>query len=211
MKKLFLASSLLALFASGQACAQGYTVTESSGQPRQITVTNDGRRTYIQAVPGLVIPFGTNEGDRYVVNGTPSVIAGKLNGQSISISQNTGAPRSNEADILNRVKALEAELLAKETKARLGAPGVWEIRPEDLSIYAALRRWAKVANWQISWEIPVDYPATILDRSSGTFEQAIDRVMTAYSNADYPPKGCFHANNVVRIVRRVGDGQECKQ
>lgn len=89
--------------------------------------------------------------------------------------------------------------------------GTWEIRPTDLTIYAAMKRWAAQAKHQLTWEIPVDYPVTILDRFNGTFEEAVKRAMDAYEIADLQPKACFYDNNVVRIVRRVGDGKECRK
>lgn len=85
----------------------------------------------------------------------------------------------------------------------------WEILPQDISIYSALKRWSQEAGWQLSWEIPIDYPVTIAGSVKGDFEQAIDQVFTSYEDADYPPKGCLYSNKVVRVVRRVGDGNEC--
>lgn len=95
--------------------------------------------------------------------------------------------------------------------ASLAQSGTWEIRPTDLTIYAAMKRWAAQAKHQLTWEIPVDYPVTILDRFNGTFEEAVKRAMDAYEIADLQPKACFYDNNVVRIVRRVGDGKECRK
>lgn len=95
--------------------------------------------------------------------------------------------------------------------AAISQTGSWEIRPTDLTIYAAMKRWAAQAKHQLTWEIPVDYPVTILDRFNGTFEEAVKRAMDAYEIADLQPKACFYDNNVVRVVRRVGDGKECRK
>lgn len=92
------------------------------------------------------------------------------------------------------------------------AKSAWHLKAEDGSVYAALKRWATSAGWQMSWEIPVDFPIEILDSSSGTFEEAVQRVLTAFRVADYPPYPCFHENKVVRVIRRIqGNGDECKQ
>lgn len=85
----------------------------------------------------------------------------------------------------------------------------WEIRANDLSIYSALKRWSDEAGWQLSWEIPVDYPVSIVGSFDNNFRGAVDSVVEAYRDSDYAPKGCFYENNVLRIVRRVGDGKEC--
>lgn len=89
----------------------------------------------------------------------------------------------------------------------------WDIRIEDRTVYGALRRWAAQSRprRQVSWEIPVDFPVTVTDSFSGSFEAAVSRVMSALEMADYPPKGCFHSNGVLRVVRRVGDGLECER
>ena len=87
----------------------------------------------------------------------------------------------------------------------------WELRIEDGSVFAALKRWSVVSGWQLSWEIPVDFPIEIFDSSSENFEDAVRRVLTAFKVADYPPYPCFHENKVVRVVRRIqGNGTECQ-
>lgn len=85
----------------------------------------------------------------------------------------------------------------------------WELRAADMSIYGAMKRWTDLAGWQISWEIPVDFPVTIVGVFDNNFRGAIDTVLDAYRGADFPPKGCFYENNVLRVVRRIGDGKEC--
>jgi hypothetical protein len=87
----------------------------------------------------------------------------------------------------------------------------WQLRAEDGTVYAALKRWSALAGWQISWEIPVDFPIEIEDDASGTYESAIQRVLTALRVSDYPPHPCFHDNRVLRVVRRIqGNDDECK-
>lgn len=91
------------------------------------------------------------------------------------------------------------------------ATASWELRAEDGTVYAALKRWSVLAQWQISWEIPVDFPIEIEDAATGTYEYAVQRVLAALRVSDYPPHPCFHENRVVRIVRRIqGNDDECK-
>ena len=93
----------------------------------------------------------------------------------------------------------------------VAGPVRWQLRAEDGSVYAALKRWSSLAGWQVSWEIPVDFPIEIEDDATGTYEQAVQRVLTALRVSDYPPHPCFHQNRVVRVVRRIqGNGDECK-
>jgi len=87
----------------------------------------------------------------------------------------------------------------------------WNLRVEDGSVYVAIKRWSAIAGWQVSWEIPVDYPIEIIDSSTGSFESSVRRVLAAFAVSDYPPYPCFHENHVVRIVRRIqGNDSECK-
>lgn len=87
----------------------------------------------------------------------------------------------------------------------------WQIKPSDLTIYATLRRWAKEAGWQVSWEVPVDYPATLTSNFRGSFEDATESVLTAYKNTEFPLQGCFYqANQVLRVTRYVANSRDCQ-
>lgn len=91
----------------------------------------------------------------------------------------------------------------------------WDVEATDLSIYAALKRWTRktegrgAQTWQISWEIPVDYPVTILGTFRMPYEEAVAKLIDGYRKADYPPKACIYNNHVIRIVRFLGTGTEC--
>lgn len=94
------------------------------------------------------------------------------------------------------------------------AARVWEVEASDLSVYAAIKRWTRITQaqetkWQLSWEIPVDYPVTITGTYSGNFEEAVGDLLEGYSKADYRAKVCLYSNNVVRVVRFLGTGTEC--
>jgi putative lipoic acid-binding regulatory protein len=90
----------------------------------------------------------------------------------------------------------------------------WDVEAADLSVFAAIKRWTRLTQrqekkWQLSWEIPVDFPVTITGTYSGNFEDAVGELLQGYSKADYRPKVCVYSNNVVRIVRFLGNGTEC--
>ncbi len=92
----------------------------------------------------------------------------------------------------------------------------WDVRLDDQTISGTLARWAAQAKprRQIVWELPREYVVAASDSTSpffGTFEEAVDRVLDSFDSSDYPPKGCFYSNHVVRVVRRVGDGLECER
>lgn len=92
----------------------------------------------------------------------------------------------------------------------------WDVRLDDQTISGTLARWATQAKprRQIAWELPREYVIAASDSNApffGTFEEAVDRVLDSFESSDYPPKGCFYSNHVVRIVRRIGDGLECER
>ncbi len=127
---------------------------------------------------------------------------------------NPSQPLSTNHEKLTAVRDPDdaAQNLQDIRNALTPAEAHWELRAPDSTVYAALKRWSALAGWQVSWEIPVDFPVEIHDDYYGKFEESVRRVLTALKVADYPPYPCFHENNVVRIVRRIqGNGDECQQ
>jgi hypothetical protein len=221
--KMFLFLAVLGAFHAnaGGFADRSYSVSES-GSDEHIEIYNDGRNTYIQAVPGLIIKGATADGDKLIVSGIPSEIRGWKNGKPITLaridSTVSKAPAIKPADSValnTRLEQITKELalLVKKEAPVVTAPVIteisWDIKSDDLAINPTIRRWAKIAGWQVSWEIPVDYPVTLTDKFVGTFESAVARVVTAYEGSDYPPKVCFYDNKVVRVVRLIGNGKEC--
>jgi hypothetical protein len=92
----------------------------------------------------------------------------------------------------------------------------WDVRVDDKTIYGTLARWAAQAQpkRQVAWELPREHEVSAGDSGEpffGTFEDAVDRVLDSFEYSEYPPKGCFYSNGVLRVVRRIGDGLECKR
>lgn len=82
----------------------------------------------------------------------------------------------------------------------------WQLRADDKSLKGAVTRWAKVANWQLSWEMDVDYPISATATLTGTFESALETVVKSMQGAEVPPKVLFYTGN--RVVRIVSKGSE---
>lgn len=106
--------------------------------------------------------------------------------------------------------------VSKEDDSDDSARQYWDVRLEDQTISGTFARWALQAKprRQIAWELPREYVIAASDSNApffGTFEEAIDRVLDSFESSDYPPKGCFYSNHVVRVVRRIGDGLECER
>jgi hypothetical protein len=204
---------------NGNALA-GSEVYKSSNND-SIVVQTDGRSTYIQAIPGLIIRGATFDGDRLIIAGQPQEIKGWKDGKAITLSRADKVALNTQPSVdsdqlkqrLNEINTQLAKLMSGPTASNSVASvpaQEWEIKPDDMSIYTALRRWGQAAQWQVTWEIPVDFPVTITDKFQGNFEDAVTRVVTAYEGSDYPPKACFYQNRVVRIIRLLGNGKECE-
>lgn len=61
-----------------------YYVTEMAPQLK-FDVYNDGRNTYLESIPGLVVTGATADGERYIVAGVPEQIRGFMNGKPITV------------------------------------------------------------------------------------------------------------------------------
>lgn len=82
----------------------------------------------------------------------------------------------------------------------------WQLRADDKTLRGVLTRWAKVANWQLSWEMEVDYPISATATLTGSFESALETVVKSMQGAEVPPKVLFYTGN--RVVRIVNKGAE---
>jgi len=91
MKLPSLIASLLLTVASFGAMAatdRSYYVTELASQ-QKFDVYNDGRNTFLQSIPGLIVSGATADGEFFIVKGVPSSIRGFMNGKPITIVRGT--------------------------------------------------------------------------------------------------------------------------
>lgn len=93
MKKTFLIATLtLAVSTTWSPAAaatdRSYYVTELAVQ-QKFDVYNDGRNTYLESIPGLVVTGATADGERFIVNGVPPQIRGFMNGKPITVVRGT--------------------------------------------------------------------------------------------------------------------------
>lgn len=92
-----------------------------------------------------------------------------------------------------------------EVAGALSAPeekSLWDARTEDRTLKTVMMRWAKVAGWQLYWELPVDFPILASATVTGSFEEAVEKVVKAMQGAQVPPKAIFYENRVLRITAR---------
>lgn len=184
---------------------------------KKIDVYNDGRNTYIQATPGLVIRGATSDGDRYIIKGVPREIEGYLHGRPLTITQETARPTTPAvnkaklaADIASRIERLEKEqsdLQKKKAEAEAPPPPkpVFKALVSDMNIRGVMNRWAHELGMQdVVWEIPDDdipvdreVPFTTDLDESGTL------LMQATSFTKHPARTCLHSNGVMRVIPKT--------
>lgn len=145
MKLSSIIASLLltALSASAFAAAdRTYYVTELAPQQR-FDVYNDGRNTFLQSIPGLIVSGATADGEFFIVKGVPSSIRGFMNGKPITVVRGIApAPRPVAPDpaLVNaQIKQLTEKLEALAQKAEPknpqapGASGAMPARSAGMS------------------------------------------------------------------------------
>lgn len=128
MKLSSLSASLLLTVVSVGALAatdRSYYVTELAPQ-QKFDVYNDGRNTFLQSIPGLIVSGATADGEFFIVKGTPSTIRGFMNGKPITVVRGTppmfrpAAPAPTEVNA--KIQQLDARLAALQAKAGGAAP-----------------------------------------------------------------------------------------
>lgn len=121
IKPLLIAFALATLAVEASAATdRSYYVTELVSA-QKFDVFNDGRNTYLESIPGLVVTGATADGEFYIVKGVPSQIKGYFNGKSITVLRGLpppAAPAKPDASALSaQIKRLSDELQVLTTTA----------------------------------------------------------------------------------------------
>lgn len=102
-----------------------------------------------------------------------------------------------------RVPANGAASAQQSAAVSAPPPQVWRISLADHTVRGALTRWTEEAGWRLIWEAPVDFavdaPATV----TGSFDDALQSVVSALAGSDSPVQAIlYRGNKVVRIVEK---------
>lgn len=136
-----------------------YYVTETTVQ-QKFDVYNDGRNTYLESVPGLVVTGATADGERYIVNGVPRQIPGFMNGKPITVVR--GLPpvpkapvKPDTAAVSEQIKKLSDELRVLTASSDAIAA---QQKPAKVTNAANGMTSTPVAQTASSRQIPVETP-----------------------------------------------------
>jgi hypothetical protein len=99
----------------------------------------------------------------------------------------------------------------------LQASASFQAGPQDLTMRAALNRWAKSAGWTFEpehWVVDVDIPLAGAASFDSEFKSAVRELLASTELGERPLQPCFYSNKVLRIVpfaqpcdRSVGGGR----
>lgn len=80
---------------------------------------------------------------------------------------------------------------------------VFELRLKDRTLRQALVRWAKQAKWVFAsehWTLDVDFPVKAAARFEGSFQSAVEQLLTAAQLNAHSLQACFYSNQVLRVL-----------
>ncbi|MGX9697040.1 TcpQ domain-containing protein [Janthinobacterium lividum] len=228
----------LMLAASSAAAIDSQYYLADAMMSQQVRTYSDGKNTYIDAIPGLIVRGATADGDSYVMPGVPREIKIQLNGRQTSLIHGQrqtmpagpSARNAATADIVNKIERLELKLKQAEG-ARSSNDGVaylsddetvqgrgdpvqqWDVRPEDIRLANTFERWAKTAGWRIQWDANKHLLIESTSTFTGSFEDAVKAALMTpgIRYGAYPLEACVYANSppLVRITRQGEQSQEC--
>lgn len=79
----------------------------------------------------------------------------------------------------------------------------YAITLQDKNMRLALHRWAMQDNWTFApehWAVDVDIPVSGEARFDGSFQDAVQDLLSATELAERPLRPCFYSNRVLRVV-----------
>lgn len=174
--------------AIGQIVPRSYTVqTVGIERMAELPVSWRGGRSWVEVMRDVVEQIPSLKAD---VDTTSKLITfGVLDGSAAV--QMAGAQDASDAP---------SDVDGSQTPEPMPT---WEIRQQDMTIRAVFERWARIAGWQLVWDMDVDYPISAAAAINATFEEAVEKVARSLQQAETPPQAIFYrGNNVLRVIKR---------
>lgn len=206
MKKMLLAWTLCLVFlpASGKSADIFYHIVGT----RQILDAKTGPDiTYLHAMAGLVPKVAVADGPWLIISGQPDTIDATLNGKPVCLKK--GLPPEKavaDADAIRRqMSKIRQQIATMEAAGSKDATPVspsfpkWEIHSGE-KIEEAFKRWSATTPWHLIWDGP-DIASRVHVRLDGSFEEALQEVVTALNRSGSSIRAYFYRkNNVLRVT-----------
>lgn len=113
------------------------------------------------------------------------------------------APQFEPIKLAAAEPAVVPMILASATTSPIqdSAPASWRLAREDRTVRAAVERWARQADWNLSWEFPTDFLVEFSADFDGEFIDAVTKVVDGLSGPERPLRAEFYkGNRVLRIL-----------
>lgn len=226
---------MLTAFAARAAVESNYYLADET-IIQQLRAHSDGRNTYVDSVPGLVVLGATADGDTYVLPGSPQEIKIQLNGRKTSLLRGTrpsvdtrpSLAGTTNAAILAKINQLEVRLKRTQEGGQMsdGTPFItddaqlpaepsqeWVVLPGDVRLASTFDRWAKSAGWRVQWDANKHLLIDSTSSFTGSFVDAVKAALLTpgIRFGAYPLEACVYANTppLIRITRQGEQSQEC--
>jgi hypothetical protein len=134
---------------------------------------------------------------------TPAQTDGEMQGDLVKMMAADAQAWRNA--VANPAPAASAAAVPEAVPPATPAPA-WEVMLVDKTVKSSFERWASISGWQVSWELPVDYPIDAKASITGSFEEAVEVVVKSIAHAETPMKAIFYAGN--KVLRIVAKGVE---
>ncbi len=81
---------------------------------------------------------------------------------------------------------------------------VWILNPKEKTLRNALTKWSNEAGWQLIWNVNADYPIVTTWNIYGSFESAVNQVLSASKQTDMPILArMYDSNKVLEIFTPI--------
>jgi hypothetical protein len=80
------------------------------------------------------------------------------------------------------------------------AEPTWVTSPEAGNFRTQIAEWAKRAGQDFLWDVSKDVPINGHDSYTGTYKDAVRRLLRSTELTSYKLKPCFYVNNYTRVV-----------
>lgn len=131
--------------------------------------------------------------------------ANAANASTATAAASTTSTTSEKATVVAAADVASAKVDSVPAKK---APPTWAISVADKSVRGVLERWSKTAGYQLLWEVPVDLEVKANATMTGSYEDALNAVLSSLANSDYPVEAMIYENHAVRVVKRIPKGQQ---
>lgn len=147
-----------------------------------------------------------------VIKGTPLQLSISGSGDLRVSAENVEGPLDSVLEGLSKESRFVYALNRCSLVVTFAAPVMtWQVSVNDGLVSQTLLRWGVQAGWRVVWDTPKDFQVAADDSFSGSFEDAVYRLVQSLSTTDAPVQATFHPNHVVRITRFDGQSADLRR